>query len=283
MKVIAPILICFVWLFFVMESVAKAEEGPKRKIPEIRELRKRRVETTYEKAIEKEEVTRDVVKSTKSKLEIESDEEVPKNSSLTRQQQALEHNELGNLYESKGRYEQAIAEYEKAIELDPKLAMAYSNLGSVYSNIGLLNKAIVKYKKAIRIDPKATFAHNNLGNAYYARGNYSRAIKEYKITLILDPSSAYAYNNLGDAYLRKGHPNLAIRYFNKAIELDPDSFIAYSNLGDAYQLREEWDKAIEYYEKALELKPDYIPAGKELSHLRLKVDKSYESTSKPKD
>ena len=69
----------------------------------------------------------------------------------------------------------AIAEYHKAIELDPKDASAHYNLGVALYDKGQLDDAIAEYKKAIELDPKLALAHGALGQPLLARGRFAEA------------------------------------------------------------------------------------------------------------
>ena len=70
----------------------------------------------------------------------------------------------------KGQLDEAIACYRKAIELDPKLAVAHNNLGFALLGKGQTDLAIASYRKAIEIDPKLAMAHGNLGIALMRKG-----------------------------------------------------------------------------------------------------------------
>ena len=73
------------------------------------------------------------------------------------------HNSMGNSYYKKGKLDQAIAKYQKALEIDPNFVAAHNDLGMVYFKQGNLDQAIAKYQKALQIDPNLAQAHNNLG------------------------------------------------------------------------------------------------------------------------
>ena len=67
----------------------------------------------------------------------------------------------GNVYGEQGNFDQAIADYDRAIELDPSLGTAYNNRGKFYSDQGNFDQAIADYDRAIELDPNHTMAYNN--------------------------------------------------------------------------------------------------------------------------
>ena len=83
----------------------------------------------------------------------------------------------GAAYDSKGMFDEAIAECKKAIAINPNYAEAHTNLGLVYYNKGMFDEEIAEYKKAIAINPNYAKAHNNLAVVYYEQGQYDLAIK----------------------------------------------------------------------------------------------------------
>ncbi|WP_139240662.1 tetratricopeptide repeat protein, partial [Geitlerinema sp. PCC 9228] len=105
------------------------------------------------------------------------------------------YNNLGNAYSNQGKYEQAIAAYQQALEIDPNSAYAYFNLGLVYSNQGNYEQAIAAYQQGLEIDPNDASAYIGLGNAYSNQGKYEQAIAAYQQALEIDPNDANAYGN----------------------------------------------------------------------------------------
>ena len=65
----------------------------------------------------------------------------------------------GNAYGNSGKLIEAISDYNKAIELNPKFAMAYYNRGIVYNDSGKIDQAISDYNKAIELNPKDAEAY----------------------------------------------------------------------------------------------------------------------------
>jgi tetratricopeptide (TPR) repeat protein len=95
----------------------------------------------------------------------------------------------GNAYDNKGQYDQAIADFTKAIEINPRYAKAYTNRGSVYNSKGQADRAIADYGKAIEINPRYANAYNNRGIAYEKKKLRDKAIADYRAALEVNPSS----------------------------------------------------------------------------------------------
>jgi len=131
------------------------------------------------------------------------------------------HNGLGNVYAGLGRHEEAVAAYQRAIELDPKLAAPHNGLGNVYADLSCHQEAVAEYQRAIELDPQSAYPHNGLGNIYRALGRHEEALAEYQRAIELDPKDATPYNGLGNVYYILGRYDDAITEYQRAIELDP--------------------------------------------------------------
>ena len=84
----------------------------------------------------------------------------------TQKNRAVAYTNRGNAYLGKKDYDRAIADYNKAIELEPKLAAAYANRGLAYGAKGDIDGAIADLDKAIDLNPKLAHAYANRGLAY---------------------------------------------------------------------------------------------------------------------
>ena len=78
-------------------------------------------------------------------------------------------------YYKKGELDKAIANYTKAIELQPDYAEAYYNRGLAYRNKATFDKAIADYDKAIALKPDFAEAYNNRGSAYANKGAFDKS------------------------------------------------------------------------------------------------------------
>jgi len=154
-------------------------------------------------------------------------------------------------------YDRAIQDYDQAIRLDPKGALAYRDRGLAYVLKGDFDHAIQDYDQATRLDSK-NVAINYLGRgmAYERKQDYSRAIQDYDEAIRLNPTYVDAYRARAGAYQSKGEYRRAIQDFDQEIELDPKSAAAYENRGLTYELDRNNDRALKDYEKAIELDPN---------------------------
>ncbi len=172
-----------------------------------------------------------------------------------------EYIERGLVLVDGGRYEEAIQEFNKAIEIDPNNPEIYFYRGNTYADKGDSDKAIDDFTKAIQLDPTNANAYYNRGISYSDKRDLDRAIADYSKTIELDPSYAFAYYNRGLAYGNKGEPDKAIADCTRAIEINPYHARSYNVRGISYSLQGKLDKAIADFRMGLELDPTLTPAG----------------------
>ena len=96
-----------------------------------------------------------------------------------------------------GRTDEAIAEYDRAIEMRPAFASAYYNRGLAYSYKGDTTLALKDYTKAIDLEPGMYQAFYNRGNLYMAEGFNDKAARDFTSTIELDANHVGAYSNRG--------------------------------------------------------------------------------------
>jgi tetratricopeptide (TPR) repeat protein len=127
----------------------------------------------------------------------------------------------GNAYLSKRSYDQAIADYTRALTLNPGLARAYNNRCAAYLGKGLDDQAIADCSNAIALKSSDAKTYYNRGNAYMDKSLYDRAIADYTQAIALNSDYAKAYANRGGAYESKGLNVKAIADFRAALAIDP--------------------------------------------------------------
>lgn len=127
----------------------------------------------------------------------------------------------GNAHEARGRYKQAIDEYEKAIELMPDHSMAYHGLGTAYAKLRDYNTAEQMFKKVLEIEPFNTWAHFNLGTVYTAQSRFTEALQEYEVALEIDPQYELAAYWAAVVYERLGRWREALARLEKVLQINP--------------------------------------------------------------
>lgn len=110
-----------------------------------------------------------------------------KSGQLTRANQAVAHNNRGNAWDAKGDSTRAIADYNRAIELDPKLAQAYFNRGIVRHRRGKFPEALADFEQFIRFMPDYAGGYYNQSFPLAALGRYDRAVASVEKAIKLSP------------------------------------------------------------------------------------------------
>src|SRR5947209_14999987 len=103
-----------------------------------------------------------------------------------------EFNDRGIARKAKGDLDGAIADYDRAISLNPTYALAYYNRGIARGDKGDLNGAIADYTKAVELNPDYVSAYYNRGNVRRERGELDEAVADYTKASALNPSDAKA-------------------------------------------------------------------------------------------
>jgi tetratricopeptide (TPR) repeat protein len=126
---------------------------------------------------------------------------------------------VGNILRDEHDTDEAIAEYRKAIELDPRLAMPHYNLGIAFGDQSKTEEEIAEYRKAIELDPRFAAPHSNLGVALSDQHNNEEAIAEYRKAIELDPRFAAPHYNLAIILRAQGKIDEANAEDRKAADL----------------------------------------------------------------
>jgi tetratricopeptide (TPR) repeat protein len=151
---------------------------------------------------------------------------------------------------------------------DRDLARAFYNRANAHDNRGDFDEALADFDHAIRIDPNFVLGFNDRGYLYLAKGNVDRAITDFDEAIRLDPKFAKSYAHRGTAYLAKGDYPRAIADLDEAIRLDPKYGHGYSLRGDYYLTRGDYLHAIADYQLALGINPDHAGAAKGLNEAK---------------
>jgi len=180
----------------------------------------------------------------------------------------MAHNNLGLVLAESGRLDDAIAEYEAALEIKPDCPEAHVSLAATLIDCGQFDEAYVHLTKALKLRPNSVSAHYNMGRLFAERNRIEQAVEEYRRALRLNPYLAKAYTNLGVILLQQGKTEEAVACHRKAIALDTQLPEAYNNLGVALASLGKMEEAAKEFARALRIKPDYGAAQRNLARAR---------------
>jgi tetratricopeptide (TPR) repeat protein len=130
---------------------------------------------------------------------------------------------LGNALCRKGKCDDALTAYRKAIELDPSLSIGYMGVGNVLTYQGDLEGAVGAYRKAIELDPCFGFAYNGLGNALSRQGQLDEAAAAYRRAIELDPEPNAHIGLAKVAWALANHQDPEVRDLKRAVELGKEA------------------------------------------------------------
>jgi Tfp pilus assembly protein PilF len=130
-------------------------------------------------------------------------------------------NNLGDALLQKGKVDEAITHFQKALELQPAYGSALCGLGDALDKKGRVDEAIRQYQEALKLQPTYFMVHNSLGLALLGRGRVDEAIPHFQRAVELMPDYVDAHINLGTAFLQKGNVGEAIAHFQEALQIKP--------------------------------------------------------------
>src|SRR5215472_13605362 len=158
----------------------------------------------------------------------------------------------GVLKETTGQYEQALEDYRRVEELEPRNEEVFRRMAAVYDKQQMPSEAIRAYQKAIELDSKYYAGYHGLGVFYYYHGNYQLAAEQFQQSIDRAPGRYDEYTNLGAAYDELGQDAKAEAAFKMSLTIH-ETPRALNSMGAmlAYQKRDE--EAVSYYTKAISL------------------------------
>lgn len=161
------------------------------------------------------------------------------------------YNERGNAYAAKGNYAQAIADFNKAIEIDSKMHFSVKN-------------PLHSYPISARI-------YYNRANVYQKMGNPEQALSDYNRSIEINSINPRAYNNRATIYAMKNEYDQAVLDLSQAIKSDPNFILAYSNRAALYMERHKYPEAISDFSKAVQIDPNFTEAyyGRAVAYLNM--------------
>jgi TolB-like protein/DNA-binding winged helix-turn-helix (wHTH) protein/Flp pilus assembly protein TadD len=152
-------------------------------------------------------------------------------------------------------------EFQRAIELNPSYATAYQWYSDILATMGRSEEAVANYKRALELDPLSPIMNAVLGQTFYYTRQYDQAIEQLQKTLELDPDLGMASSYLAKAYLQKSMNKEAIAEFEKALVISHGHVWALADLGYAFAVAGRRPEARNMLDKLNQIsRQKFVPA-----------------------
>jgi Flp pilus assembly protein TadD/Zn-dependent protease len=165
-----------------------------------------------------------------------------------------------------GDYEQALADYNRAIEVAPRFAITYSNRAEVFQALGDAENATADYDQAIALDPNDARLYSIRARWRYLQGDVAGARADEDQALNRDPAEALLCDEYDLALHIRGNLAWAHQFYSRVLAQGIHMALAYQGRADAYRVNEHGSLAVADYSRAMEYEPHkaelYLGRGK---------------------
>lgn len=202
---------------------------------------------------------------------------------------AYVYNNLGLVYQQRGRHEPAVAQFREAIRRDAAYTAPRVALGASLLELGKVKEARGELEKAVELAPGDPLPRRELARVCERTGDWPGAVDQYRALRDLAPDEPESAYQLGKAYLRlsewclralkdadppsarfyqaqghtyrlQGQTDLAVRAFQRAVETDPSLPELHLTLAQLYMEQKRWAEARQEVERELALVPESLGA-----------------------
>lgn len=158
------------------------------------------------------------------------------------------------------RYDDARAAFEKASELAPEAALPYQHLGELYRQQGDLKKSIEQLTKALEVQPNDPTTLLLRANLYYQEKNFDAALADIDSAIKVNPQLLVAHLLQAEILVSQNHIDQAIANLEKLLPLAPEQPRLLEPLATFYLVGGQPRKSIELFSKVIELEPENFRA-----------------------
>jgi tetratricopeptide (TPR) repeat protein len=152
-----------------------------------------------------------------------------------------------------GQWDKALADFSRAIELNPKVPMAWNNRASAHFSLGQWEKALADSSRAIELDPNYALAWDKRGATHVELRQWDKALADCSRAIELNPKLITAWRSRGFAFTNLGQWDKAAADYAVLVELAPKDNRYWSALGELRYRAADCKGAVTALEKAVEL------------------------------
>ncbi|MBN1819188.1 MAG: tetratricopeptide repeat protein [Prolixibacteraceae bacterium] len=153
--------------------------------------------------------------------------------------------------------DQALIDFNKAIELEPEYTEAYVNRGIILRDNNRTSEALSDFNKALILKPNFEKVYFNRGNLLKNENRIDEALKDYNAAININPDYIEAFYNRGNLYRDANNFDKALDDYSTVIKLNSKYIDAYINRGGILFMKKKYAEAINDYSVALEINPNY--------------------------
>ncbi|MER6159698.1 tetratricopeptide repeat protein [Streptomyces sp. NPDC001868] len=170
--------------------------------------------------------------------------------------QAMAHFLRGQELRRGREYERALAEYDRAVALDPASAVAYHGRGLTHRGLRDDDAALADLRRADELSPGTAHILFDLGEVLRLTGRHQDAVDTFDRVLALDPSDEAALASRAHSRVALGDPDGALADFDRALRIDEEYLWALVHRARLYRDLDRPDEAFTDLDRAVELAPD---------------------------
>ncbi len=163
-------------------------------------------------------------------------------------------------YASQSKFAMAIADCDRALQLDENSAIAHGIRGYANQQLDNHGEAVIDCSKAIELGLRSAAVYVSRAVGYAATGEIDRALSDCDIAVELAPDYAAAFNYRGMLRLGQGDIASATEDFAEACRLAPEWSTPREYRADAHRMQAEFEQAIDQYTRTIELEPGNLTA-----------------------
>ncbi len=174
---------------------------------------------------------------------------------------------LARVYNKMDRTREALQTAARAIEVGPNNAECFLTLGAIYYDLGQFNESAQQFERAVQLTPYAPQAYRDLALVYIKTGKYTQAEEELETSLKLG-ETLDARADLGATFDYVRRYADAIAQYKRSVEIAPDDYISWIDLSDDYRRIGDVKKSVQSYRRALQLSRQQVLANPQDGEVR---------------
>jgi tetratricopeptide (TPR) repeat protein len=184
---------------------------------------------------------------------------------------AATYNGIGELLFAVKEYDMAAQSFESAANLKPDLAPYQANLAKCYQDMEKYPEALFHYDAAIKISPDYLFALHNRARLLFAIEEFSRAEAAYEDLLGKFPSYSEGFLDYGNLEYQQGNLDDAVSRYRTALDQNPNLVLAYNRLGIALSVQGKHKEALDSFSNGIRISPEHPDLNFNSANLQYKL------------